>query len=107
MKLIFCLQVNNAGVNFNVGSDNSIESAHMVVATNYYGTKNMMKAMIPLMRPSAMGARIVNVSSRLGKLSGRRNVSRLLLLFLRIWKEKRWFFDGQDDLSVVISFSSI
>lgn len=88
MKLIFCtvlLQVNNAGVNFNVGSDNSVESAHMVVATNYYGTKNMIKAMIPLMRPSPAGARIVNVSSRLGRLHGRRNVSRFLLTK---WKVK-------------------
>ncbi|OWM90620.1 carbonyl reductase [NADPH] 1 [Punica granatum] len=65
--------VNNAGVNFNVGSDNSVESAPMVISTNYYGTKNMIKAMIPLMRPSAAGARIVNVSSRLGRLNGRRN----------------------------------
>ncbi|XVF11345.1 hypothetical protein REPUB_Repub08aG0019700 [Reevesia pubescens] len=65
--------VNNAGVNFNLGSDNSVEFARQVVETNYYGTKRMTKAMIPLMRPSAVGARIVNVSSRLGKLNGRRN----------------------------------
>ncbi|GER32447.1 NAD(P)-binding Rossmann-fold superfamily protein [Striga asiatica] len=65
--------VNNAGVNFNTGSDNSIEFAEKVVATNFYGTKNMIKAMIPLMRPSHSGARIVNVSSRLGRLNGRRN----------------------------------
>ncbi|KAE9445986.1 hypothetical protein C3L33_22113, partial [Rhododendron williamsianum] len=31
--------------------------------------------MIPLMRPSASGARIVNVSSQLRRLNGRRNVS--------------------------------
>ncbi|KAL3529039.1 hypothetical protein ACH5RR_008361 [Cinchona calisaya] len=65
--------VNNAGINFNVGSDNSVESAEKVIETNYFGTKNMIKAMIPLMRPSASGARIVNVSSRLGRLNGRRN----------------------------------
>ncbi|KAK6153857.1 hypothetical protein DH2020_013496 [Rehmannia glutinosa] len=65
--------VNNAGVNFNFGSDNSVEFAEKVIATNYVGTKNMIKAMIPLMRPSASGARIVNVSSRLGRLNGRRN----------------------------------
>ena len=35
----------------------------------------MIQAMIPLMKPSAVGARIVNVSSRLGRLNGRRNVS--------------------------------
>ncbi|XVE63792.1 hypothetical protein DITRI_Ditri07aG0048500 [Diplodiscus trichospermus] len=65
--------VNNAGVNYNLGSDNSVEFAKQVVETNYYGTKRMIKAMIPLMRASAAGARIVNVSSRLGKLHGRRN----------------------------------
>ncbi|KAK4414059.1 Carbonyl reductase [NADPH] 1 [Sesamum alatum] len=65
--------VNNAGVNFNAGSDNSVEFAEKVIATNYYGTKKMIKAMIPLMRPSDSGSRIVNVSSRLGRLNGRRN----------------------------------
>ncbi|GLU20825.1 hypothetical protein SLE2022_370060 [Rubroshorea leprosula] len=65
--------VNNAGVNYNLGADNSVEFAKQTIDTNYYGTKNMIKAMIPLMRSSATGARIVNVSSRLGKLSGRRN----------------------------------
>jgi carbonyl reductase 1 len=66
--------VNNAGVNYNLGSDNSVEHAQNVVATNYYGTKNVTQSLIPLMRPSAVGARIVNVSSRLGRLNGRRNV---------------------------------
>ncbi|KAL6494436.1 hypothetical protein OROGR_031236 [Orobanche gracilis] len=69
--------VNNAGVNFNTGSYNSVEFAEKVIATNYFGTKNMMKAMIPLMRPSEPGARIVNVSSRLGRLNGRRNRTRI------------------------------
>lgn len=52
-----------------------MEFADKVIATNYYGTKNIIKAMIPLMRPSEAGARIVNVSSRLGRLNGRKNVS--------------------------------
>ncbi|KAK4436714.1 Carbonyl reductase [NADPH] 1 [Sesamum alatum] len=65
--------INNAGVNYNAGSENSVENAEKVIATNYYGTKNMIKAMIPLMRPSDAGARIVNVSSKLGRLNGRRN----------------------------------
>ncbi|KAK1569180.1 hypothetical protein Q3G72_033551 [Acer saccharum] len=65
--------VNNAGVNYNLGNDNSIEFSKQVITTNYYGTKNMIKAMIPMMRPSTAGARIVNVSSRLGKVNGRRN----------------------------------
>lgn len=76
MKNLCLLQVNNAGVNYNLGSDNSVENARMVINTNYYGTKNIIKAMIPFMRHSASGARIVNVSSRLGRLNGRRNVSK-------------------------------
>ncbi|KAL2478970.1 NAD(P)-binding Rossmann-fold superfamily protein [Forsythia ovata] len=65
--------VNNAGVNFNAGSDNGVEFSEQAINTNYFGTKNMIKAVIPLMRPSLSGARIVNVSSRLGRLNGRRN----------------------------------
>ncbi|GAB4845813.1 hypothetical protein Ancab_039222 [Ancistrocladus abbreviatus] len=65
--------VNNAGVNFNVGSDNCVEFAEQVINTNYFGTKNMIEAMIPLMKPSDVGARIVNLSSRLGRLNGKRN----------------------------------
>lgn len=74
----YILQVNNAAVNYNQGSDNSVEYAKEVVETNYYGTKNMIKAMIPLMRSTAAAARIVNVSSRLGRVNGRRNVSKSL-----------------------------
>ncbi|CAK8570365.1 unnamed protein product [Lathyrus sativus] len=65
--------VNNAGVNFNLGSDNSVENAYKVIKTNYYGIKNLTEALIPLMKPSVVGARIVNTSSRLGRLNGRRN----------------------------------
>lgn len=68
------LQINNAGFNHNVGSENSVELAEKVIATNYFGTKNMIKAAIPLMRPNNAGARIVSVSSRLGRLNGRKNV---------------------------------
>lgn len=51
----------------------------MVIQVNYFGTKNMIKALIPLMRPSAAGARIVSVTSRLGRLNGKRHVSKNLL----------------------------
>uniref|UniRef100_A0A6N2MJJ8 Uncharacterized protein n=1 Tax=Salix viminalis TaxID=40686 RepID=A0A6N2MJJ8_SALVM len=50
--------VNNAGVNYNLGADNSVEHAQNVVATNYYGTKNVSQALIPLMRPSAVVLRL-------------------------------------------------
>lgn len=68
------MQINNAGVSYNTGSENSVECAENVINTNYFGTKNIIKAVIPLMRSSAEGARIVMVSSRLGRLNGRRNV---------------------------------
>ncbi|XP_009766268.1 uncharacterized protein LOC107820627 [Nicotiana tabacum] len=65
--------INNAGVNFNYGKENSVEFAETVIQTNYFGTKNMIKALIPLMRPSPAGARIVSVTSRLGRLNSKRN----------------------------------
>ncbi|XP_020223259.1 (+)-neomenthol dehydrogenase [Cajanus cajan] len=65
--------VNNAGVNFNQGSDLTVENARKVIETNYYGTKRMVEAMIPLMKPSAAGARIVSVSSRVGRMNGKRH----------------------------------
>lgn len=68
------LQINNAGANYNCGSENSVEHAEQVIQTNYYGTKNVTQAMVPIMRHSDAGARIVNVSSKLGKLHSRRNV---------------------------------
>ncbi|XP_077212327.1 uncharacterized protein LOC143847398 [Tasmannia lanceolata] len=80
--------VNNAGVNFNIGSDNLIEFAENVIATNYFGTKWMTESMIPLMKPSASGARIVNVSSRLGRLNGRRNKLGDIVLREQLAKEE-------------------
>lgn len=68
-------QVNNAGINYNIGSENSFEFAEKVIATNYFGTKQMIETMIPIMKPSSCGARILNVTSRLGRINGRRNVS--------------------------------
>ncbi|KAL8255004.1 hypothetical protein R6Q59_033225 [Mikania micrantha] len=65
--------INNAGISYNTGSENSVECAWKVINTNYFGTKNIIKSVIPLMRSSAEGARIVMVSSRLGRLNGRRN----------------------------------
>uniref|UniRef100_A0A0V0HQD6 Putative ovule protein n=1 Tax=Solanum chacoense TaxID=4108 RepID=A0A0V0HQD6_SOLCH len=50
-----------------------MENAETVIQTNYVGTKNMTKAMIPLMRTSHYGARIVSVTSRLRRLHGKKN----------------------------------
>ncbi|KAI3750152.1 hypothetical protein L2E82_20778 [Cichorium intybus] len=64
--------VNNAGMSYNTGSENSVEFAEKVISTNYFGTKTITKALLPLMKPSP-GARIVMASSLLGRLNGRRN----------------------------------
>ncbi|KAA0057722.1 short-chain dehydrogenase/reductase family protein [Cucumis melo var. makuwa] len=123
-----CPQINNAGVNFNLGSSNSVEFAQMVIATNYYGTKNMIQAMIPLMKPSSAGARIVNVSSRLGKLNGRRNrvenvefrellsnldtlteevIDRIVSTFLQQVEDGSWETGGWPQLSTDYSVSKL
>jgi len=51
----------------------------------------MIEAIIPLMKPSLAGARIVNVSSRLGRLNGRRNVSKALYLYCFGFFDLRYF----------------
>ncbi|GLJ25676.1 hypothetical protein SUGI_0491940 [Cryptomeria japonica] len=61
--------INNAGVSFNGINENSVEHAETVIKTNYYGTKALTEALLPLCRSSSSGARILNVSSRLGLLN--------------------------------------
>ncbi|KAL5710292.1 (+)-neomenthol dehydrogenase [Ranunculus cassubicifolius] len=46
------------------------ETAQDCFNTNYYGTKNVLEALLPLLELSPYGARVVNVSSNLGGLSG-------------------------------------
>lgn len=120
--------VNSAGVNFNLGSANSVEFAEKVVATNYFGTKRMIKAMIPLMRRSTSGARIVNVTSRLGRLNGRRNrigdvnlrqqledlntlseelIDRMVTTFLEQVKEGNWESSGWPQMFTDYSVSKL
>ncbi|XP_002979924.2 short-chain dehydrogenase/reductase 2b isoform X2 [Selaginella moellendorffii] len=60
--------INNAGVN-SIGVPD-LEQAKYVVETNYYGTKRVIEAMVPLLKP---GARIVNVSSKVGDFSYLKN----------------------------------
>ncbi|EFJ11492.1 hypothetical protein SELMODRAFT_126117 [Selaginella moellendorffii] len=60
--------INNAGVN-SIGVPD-LEQAKYVVETNYYGTKRVIEAMVPLLKP---GARIVNVSSKAGDLAYLKN----------------------------------
>lgn len=62
--------VNNAAVAFKENTeDNSVEHAETVINTNYCATKSLTEALLPLFRPSPAGARILNLSSRLGLLN--------------------------------------
>lgn len=64
---IYAAQVNNAGINVGPsGSDYNYDNTEAIVRTNYYGAKYVTDGLLPLLRASPAGARIVNVSSRLG-----------------------------------------
>lgn len=54
--------VNNAAV---LHLDNAYEHALECIDTNYHGTKNCTETLLPLLKASPAGARIVNLSSRL------------------------------------------
>ncbi|CAM6127468.1 unnamed protein product [Calypogeia fissa] len=61
------VQVNNAGINSGPkGNRLDYDNAKAIVGTNYYGVKNVTKGLLPLLLASRAGARIVNVTSRLG-----------------------------------------
>jgi len=57
--------VNNAAV---FHDDNVYETAVETVEINYKGTVEMIRLMMPLLRGSSAGGRIVNVSSSIGRL---------------------------------------
>lgn len=66
--------VNNAAVAFKEHTeDNSVKHAETVIKTNYCATKSLTEALLPLFRPSPAGARILNISSRLGLLNKLQN----------------------------------
>ncbi|CAM6085634.1 unnamed protein product [Calypogeia fissa] len=59
--------VNNAGINAGPkGDDINYENATAMVETNYYGVKNVTEGLLAVLRASPAGARIVNLSSRMG-----------------------------------------
>ncbi|KAF3788918.1 (+)-neomenthol dehydrogenase [Nymphaea thermarum] len=55
------------------GVSEKYELAKGCLETNFYGTKRLSKALLPLLRPSSHKPRIVNVSSRYGLLCLLRN----------------------------------
>lgn len=59
-------QVNNAGTVNLEEFDKELAIRDMKV--NYIGTKNMTEAMLPLLKPSDAGARIIFINSRVGQL---------------------------------------
>ncbi|CAI5946348.1 unnamed protein product [Closterium sp. NIES-64] len=59
--------VNNAGMAYK-GNTFGAEEARKTIDTNYQGTRAVCEALLPLLRPSKAGARIVNVGSSAGKL---------------------------------------
>lgn len=60
-------QINNAAV-LDAADTSDLRTAHAVFNTNYFGVKNVTSALLPLLRPSQAGARIINVSAKLGQL---------------------------------------
>lgn len=61
----FDILVNNAAT---ADYGNSYEEQKLVMQSNYWGVKNVTRGLLPLLRPSSSGARIINVSSHLGML---------------------------------------
>lgn len=61
------LQINNAGVLYK--ENESLEDITTTLQTNYYGVKYVTKAMLPVLRQSPAGARVIIVSSKLGQLN--------------------------------------
>ncbi len=62
------LQINNAGIG-NADKDVTFETVKPVLDTNYFGVKNVTKALIPLLRDDTPGgARVIVVASILGQL---------------------------------------
>lgn len=63
--------INNAGVLYK--ENESLEDITTTLQTNYYGVKYVTKAMLPVLRQSPAGARVIIVSSKLGQLNSLRN----------------------------------
>ncbi|CAM6076075.1 unnamed protein product [Sphagnum tenellum] len=60
--------VNNAGI-LNLDKDVTFETVKPVLDTNYFGVKNVTKALLPLLRDdTAGGAQVIVVASRFGQL---------------------------------------
>ncbi|XP_024983997.1 (+)-neomenthol dehydrogenase [Cynara cardunculus var. scolymus] len=122
----FDILVNNAAVCFNAMKENSMEHAETVVKTNYYGSKLLTEAILPLCRPSNSPfiTRILNISSRLGTLDKLKNTKMKAILgdekrlsedridmvvgvFLQDVKDGRWERQGWPDIWTDYSVSKL
>ncbi len=61
------LQINNAAIASTEIGD-TFEDAKSLLDTNYFGVKNVTKALLPLARNTPGGFRVVVVSSSVGQL---------------------------------------
>ena len=62
----FLLQINNAGMQ--KYQSESYEDAVDTIETNYFGTRRVTEKLLPMLRASPFGARIVMVSSQVGQM---------------------------------------
>jgi carbonyl reductase 1 len=68
IDVVLQLQINNAGI-ANANKDVTFETVKPVLNTNYFGVKNVTKALLPLLRDDTPGgARVIVVASRAGQL---------------------------------------
>ncbi len=62
------LQVNNAGI-ASSDKDVTFETVKLVLDTNYFGVRNVTRALLPLLHNDTPGgARVIVMASRLGQL---------------------------------------
>jgi carbonyl reductase 1 len=68
LKSIFCWvwQINNAAMQ--KYQSEAYEDAVDTIETNYFGTRRVTEKLLPLLRASPFGARIVMVSSQVGQM---------------------------------------
>ncbi|CAM6050131.1 unnamed protein product [Sphagnum compactum] len=62
--------INNAGIG---GKGVSLENAKLVLGTNYFAVKNVTKSLLPILRNTPSGARVIVVASRTGQFKAMEN----------------------------------
>lgn len=65
--ILNCLVIQTTGIRWNEIINDTDELSEQCIQTNYYGSKRMVEALIPLLQSSG-SPKIANVSSFMGKL---------------------------------------